>query len=130
MIAPVGHTSRQPARTQCLHTSLIISHRLPCRKPFISRLTGSCSMKRTCRQSSAFRCPVLSYELPVSSVAPLFCAGSSFHSWHATWHALQPMQTVVSVKNPLAMHASSVLASDQRSAISDQNCSRNLIADR
>src|SRR5215207_6299307 len=103
MIAPVGHTSRQPARTQCLHTSLIISHRLPCRKPFISRFTGSCSMKRTCRQSSAFRCPVLSYESPVSSVAPLFCAGSSFHSWHATWHALQPMQTVVSVKNPLAM---------------------------
>ena len=27
MIAPVGHTSRQAAWTQCLHTSLIISQR-------------------------------------------------------------------------------------------------------
>ena len=27
MIAPVGQTSRQPARTQCLHTSLMSSQR-------------------------------------------------------------------------------------------------------
>ncbi len=27
-------------------------------------------------------------------------SGTSFHSLHATSHALQPMQTLVSVKNP------------------------------
>src|SRR5437764_6330550 len=29
-------------------------------------------------------------------------AGRAFHWWQATSHALQPMQTVVSVKNPTA----------------------------
>jgi len=43
MMAPVGHTSRHPAWTQCLHTSLIISQR-PSYGPL------NCSMKRTCRQ--------------------------------------------------------------------------------
>ena len=50
MIAPVGHTSIQPALTQCLHTSLIISQR-PSYGPL------NCSMNLTCRQCvpSSFR---------------------------------------------------------------------------
>ena len=32
---------------------------------------------------------------------PAVRAGSSFHWWQATSHALQPMHTVVSVKNPI-----------------------------
>jgi len=43
MIAPVGQTSRHPAWTQCLHTSLIISQR-PLYGP------SNCSMNLTCRQ--------------------------------------------------------------------------------
>ena len=44
MIAPVGQTSRQPAWTQCLQTSLIISQR-----PSL-RSSVNCSMNLTCRQ--------------------------------------------------------------------------------
>ena len=44
MMAPVGHTSRQPARTQCLQTSLIRSQR-PSRRSALN-----CSMNFTCRQ--------------------------------------------------------------------------------
>ncbi len=40
MMAPVGHTSRQPARTQCLHTSDIISQREPLRKPVLAAILG------------------------------------------------------------------------------------------
>jgi hypothetical protein len=38
MMAPVGQTSRQPAWTQCLQTSLIKSQRPP------TRSSGNCSM--------------------------------------------------------------------------------------
>src|SRR5215510_12840393 len=37
MIAPVGHTSMQPAFTQCLQTSLIMSQR-PCRRELLDEL--------------------------------------------------------------------------------------------
>ena len=40
---------------------------------------------------------MLSYEWPVN---PATASGTPFHSLQATSHALQPMQTVVSVKNP------------------------------
>src|SRR4029453_10949489 len=51
----------------------------------------------TWRQVDAPRWPVLSYEFPVQ-VKP--SSGTSFHSLHATSQALQPMQTVGSVKKP------------------------------
>ena len=54
MMAPVGQTSRQPAWTQCLQTSLIISQRPP------ARSSGNCSMNWTCRQFSPLSCRVLS----------------------------------------------------------------------
>src|SRR5207244_10305971 len=40
---------------------------------------------------------------------PPFSAGSWFHSLHATSHALQPMQTVVSAKNPMGSGISRLL---------------------
>ena len=54
-------------------------------------------MKATCRQVSAPRAVVLSYDLPVK---PCTESGIWFHSLQATSQALQPMQTEVSVKNP------------------------------
>ena len=92
MIAPVGQTSRQAALTQCLQTSDIISQRPSVRSsrelldeldvpPVDAVETARCC--RSCRRSArACRRSV---------------AGSSFHWWQATSHALQPMQTVVSV---------------------------------
>jgi hypothetical protein len=44
MIAPVGHTSRQLACWQCLHTSDIISHALPWPAPCGSSGTWSISL--------------------------------------------------------------------------------------
>ena len=58
---------------------------------------GGFSMKATCRQVCASRALVLSYDSPVSVPISL---GRPFHSLHATSHALHPMQTLVSVKNP------------------------------
>src|SRR5918992_1482794 len=85
---PVGQTSKHAAVVQCLHTSELISQR--------KSVSGSgtvCSTNATWRQTSAPRPPVLSYESPVSSNG---VGGMAFHSLHATSHALQPMQTVVS----------------------------------
>src|SRR3954447_9401221 len=90
VIAPVGQTSRQPACVQCLQTSLDISQRMP---SFVC-----CSMNATCRQVFALSSPVLSYELPLQTSPS---SGTRFHSLHATSQALQPMQTLVSVKNPM-----------------------------
>src|SRR5919202_1106868 len=84
--APVGQTSRHAAWVQCLHTSLDISHR------------PGCSTKATCRHVSALRAPVLSYDV-ARKFSP--SSGTSFHSLHATSHALHPMHTDVSVKNPM-----------------------------
>src|SRR5688572_10246115 len=104
--APVGHTSRQPARVQCLHTSEDMSHRTPLPsvpstgcpesgQPVLG--TSRCSTKATCRQVSAPSAPVLSYDWPVNDRPS---TGTSFHSLHATSHALHPMQIEVSVKKP------------------------------
>jgi hypothetical protein len=78
-----------------LQTSDIISQEklLPSVPP---KGTGR-SMKPTCRQVELPRCPVLSYDMPVK-LKP--SSGSWFHCLHATSHALQPMQSVVSVKKP------------------------------
>ena len=48
--APVGQTSRQPASTQCLQESLIISQR-----DWVLRSSLNCSMNFTCRQFVADR---------------------------------------------------------------------------
>ena len=54
------------------------------------RLSGN-----TWRHVFAPSSPVWSYEPPLRNSLP--SAGRSFHCLHATSHALQPMQTVVSV---------------------------------
>src|SRR5690349_2565357 len=118
---PVGQTSRQAASVQCLHTSEAISQRIPSPSWYVcsphrsaasARAATStsdsvpsaaptglrCSTKATCRQVSAPRSIVLSYDSPVK---PCGDAGIRFHSLHATSQALQPMQIDVSVKNPI-----------------------------
>src|ERR1700749_3457170 len=88
--APVGHTSRQAARVQCLQTSELINQRKP---------AGClvCSMNATWRHVSAPNIPLLSYEW-ARKASP--SSGTSFHSLQATSHALHPMQMLVSVKKP------------------------------
>src|SRR5690606_18763546 len=61
------------------------------------RPSSNCSTKSTCRHVVAERSRVLSYEMPVKWKPS---AGRLFHCLHATSHALQPMQSVVSVKKP------------------------------
>ena len=101
-IAPVGQTSRQAACVQCLHTSEDISQRKPSssRWKFVSwpPAGARCSTNATWRQVSAPRPPVLSCDRPVQFRPS---SGTSFHSLHATSHALQPMHTDVSVKKPI-----------------------------
>src|SRR6266436_4520122 len=96
--APVGQTSRQAASVQCLHTSLDISQRLSPGGVVASPGRPICSMKATCRHVEALRPTVLSNDIPVSSSPS---SGTEFHSLQATSQALQPMQTEVSVKNPM-----------------------------
>src|SRR5262245_42595283 len=55
-------------------------------------------MNATCLHVDAPSSTVLSYDMPVNEKPSL---GSWFHSLHATSHALHPMHSVVSVKNPL-----------------------------
>src|SRR4051794_18071346 len=102
---PVGHTSRQAACVQCLQTLDIISQRMSSRPS--ARPTG-CSMKATCRQELAVSPPVLSNDMP-SRLNPL--SGTPFHSLQATSHAMQPIQTLVSVKKPIRGGASGYPAS-------------------
>src|SRR5262249_29040766 len=101
MMAPVGQTSMQLACLQCLQTSDIISQAtpLPC---VATGWSVTCSTKSTWRQFWASRLPVLS-KLSARKAGAL--PWSWFHSLHATSHALQPMQTLVSVKNPYAWPA-------------------------
>src|SRR5436305_288491 len=95
---PVGQLSRQPARAQCLHTSLIISQeKLPAPVVCMPRDMGR-STKLTWRQVAEPRCSELSYDIPVKRNPS---SGSWFHCLQATSQALQPMQSVVSVKKPL-----------------------------
>src|ERR671937_365814 len=94
---PVGQTSRQAACVQCLHTSDDISQRRPT-PPSPSANSGvSCSTNATWRHEFAPSVDVLSYDSPVQTIPS---SGIKFHSLHATSHALQPMQTDVSVKKP------------------------------
>src|SRR5690625_1398581 len=58
-----------------------------------------CSMKATWRQLLEPSAPVLSKDMPSRSNSSVL--GSRFHSLQAPSHALQPMHTLVSVKNPL-----------------------------
>src|SRR5437867_13086429 len=90
MIAPVGHASKHPARWQCLQTSESMSHES---SPARSRSTNS-----TCRQVELPSATVLSYDMPLKNIPS---SGNWFHCLQATSQALQPMQTVVSVKKPL-----------------------------
>src|SRR5205823_12401832 len=100
MIAPVGHTSMQLACLQCLQTSDIISQAVPL--PAVADWSGTCSMNFTWRQFWASRLPVLS-KLSARKAGLSPC--SWFHSLHATSHALQPMQMLVSVKKPYSSPA-------------------------
>jgi hypothetical protein len=79
---------------QCLHTSEDISHFTPASAVF--------STNATCRHVSAPSAPVLSYDC-ARKFSP--SSGTSFHSLHATSHALHPMHTEVSVKNPMRVMA-------------------------
>src|SRR4051794_24725253 len=97
MIAPVGQTSMQLACWQCLHTSDMSRNALPLPSPRVS--SGTLSMNCTWRHVEPFSSPVLSRLWPRNRTSSCF-SGSWFHSLHATSHALQPMQTLVSVKNP------------------------------
>src|ERR1041385_8810908 len=95
MIAPVGQLSRQPARTQCLHTSEENSQE-NAPASCVESATGR-SMNATCRHVDAPSATVLSYDIPVNRNPP---PGNWFHCLHATSQPLQPMHKVVSVKNP------------------------------
>src|SRR5438552_10044920 len=91
---PVGHTSRQAACVQCLQTSDDISQRSA--SPSSSPRNGvRCSTNATWRHEFAPSADVLSYDSPVQASPS---SGMTFHSLHATSHALQPMQIEVSVK--------------------------------
>src|SRR6476469_4254606 len=94
MMEPVGHASRHAADSQCLHTSLNISHEN------LSPFAAGFSMNATWRHVDAPNETVLSYDIPVNEKPS---SGSWFHCLQATSHALQPMQTVVSVKTPLVI---------------------------
>src|SRR6185369_3237840 len=89
MMALVGQTSMQLASEQCLHTSLIMLHATP---PAGVLRSWNC----TCRQFWSSSRPVLSNPSRNLAAWP----GSWFHSLQATSQALQPMQSVVSVKKP------------------------------
>src|SRR5262249_36502252 len=92
MMALVGQTTMHEARAQCLHTSLIIVQARP--------LPGrSDSRNLTWRQFWSSSRPVLS-KLSRNCGG---CPGSWFHSLQATSQALQPMQSVTSVKKPTVL---------------------------
>ncbi len=81
-------------------------------------------MNATWRQVSAPRPTVLSYDIPVS-FSP--SSGMWFHSLHATSHALHPMHTVVSVKNPTRAGASPYPVSAARSWVGVSTRSRWMV---
>ena len=94
-----GRTAFQAPRARAMLTDVG-------RKQPRKRARASCvcsgtgrSMKATCRHVDAPKWTVLSYDIPVKRKPS---SGNWFHCLHATSHALQPMQSVVSVKKPLA----------------------------
>src|SRR5215472_1165815 len=97
-IALVGQTSAHYACWQCLQTSDIMSQAWPL-PTVVAAVSRSLSMNFTCRQFSPSSLPVLSkLSARKAGGSPL----SWFHSLQATSQALQPMQTLVSVKKPFA----------------------------
>src|SRR5215831_4331233 len=86
-IAPgAGQAARQPGSAQCMHWSLRSSQANPCVPVSISR-----NWIRF--QKFGASDGIVWYE-PAWVVLAI---GRSFHSWHATSHALQPMQVEVSM---------------------------------
>src|SRR4051812_38300646 len=67
-------------------------------------------MKATWRHVSAPSPRVLSYDIPLNTSPS---SGMPFHSLQATSHALQPMHTLVSVKNPTRCASSGVSSQPQ-----------------
>jgi len=94
----VGQFSKHPARAQCLHTSDDINHDIA-PASWVESATGR-STKLTCRHVEEPRLTVLSYDMPLKKKPS---SGNWFHCLQATSQALQPMQMVVSVKNPFAI---------------------------
>src|SRR2546429_7437954 len=79
-------------------------------------------MRRPCRRWMRPNWRVWSWLSRESPAIPPFAAGSWFHSLHATSHALQPMHTVVSVKNPMGSGISGPLhVADERLALVDRH---------
>src|SRR5437762_13547033 len=111
---PVGHASRQPAFSQCLQTSEENSHVIPPGALPPRPNTGSRSTNLTCRHVECPSARVLSYECPLQ-LKP--SSGTPFHSLHATSHALQPMQSVESVKEPVTAIRGVMLARSVPGAI-------------
>src|SRR3954470_23391627 len=97
-IEPVGHASRQPAFPQCLQTSDENSHVIRSAELPPHPACGCRSTNLTCRYVECPSARVLSYESPLPTKPS---SGTSFHSLHATSHALQPMQRVESVRKPV-----------------------------
>src|SRR5438045_6828720 len=97
-IDPVGQASRQPALSQCLQTSEENAHVMWSGALPPVPMEVSCSTNFTCRHVEWPNAKVLSYDRPLQRKPS---SGTSFHSLHATSHALQPMQRVESVKKPV-----------------------------
>src|SRR5450759_156381 len=85
MAPGAGQASRHPGSAQCMHWSLRMSHISP---PSTSR-----SSKRMRFQKPASSVGIVWY-VPTCRVES---GGRSFHSWHATSQALQPMHVDVSM---------------------------------
>src|SRR5690349_5788211 len=85
LIERVGQASRQPATSQCLQTSDENCHVMTCGALPPAPICVSCSTNFTWRQVEWPRPRVLSYDLPEKWKPS---AGTSFHSLHATSHAL------------------------------------------
>src|SRR3954469_8932317 len=111
-IAPVGHASRHPATSQCLQTSEENVQDGDSGEFAPKPGSGSLSTNFTCRHVEWPRARVLSYEVPRQSSPS---SATPFHSLHATSHALQPMQSVESVRNAVVvMRTSSYLRPNGR----------------
>src|SRR5262245_1072998 len=118
-IEPVGHASRQPAFSQCLQTSDEKSHRnVLLRYPASAGEAGAAprSMNFTWRHVEWPRPAVLSYDSPVN-VKP--SSGTPFHSLQATSQALQPMQSVESVRKAVTATSANRDPADQRLGFHD-----------
>src|SRR5580704_14221229 len=91
-------------------------------KPLPAVVRLGCSMNATWRHVLAPSAPVLSYDMPSISRPS---SGMPFHSLHATSHALQPMHTELSVKNPLRGGESTQPVSGAGLDDDDQRCIRH-----